>query len=89
MKKERCISHVRNYLPREDFTSYEDFKANYRLNIPADFNFAYDVIDEWAKQDPQKPALVRVDDFDAEERLTFHDLMERSMRRPTTINPSA
>ena len=71
---------LENYLPRENFTSYEDFKANYRLNIPADFNFAYDVIDEWAKQDPQKPALVRVDDFDAEERLTFHDLMERSMQ---------
>ncbi len=71
---------LENYLSRENFASYEDFKANYRLNIPADFNFAYDVIDEWAKQDPGKPALVRVDDFDAEERLTFRDLMERSMQ---------
>ena len=71
---------LEKYLPRENFTSYEGFKANYRLNIPNDFNFAYDVIDEWAKQDPQKPALVRVDDSDAEERLTFRDLMERSMQ---------
>ncbi len=27
------------YLPRIDFDSYEDFKANYRVNIPDDFNF--------------------------------------------------
>ena len=36
-----------------------DFKANYRLNIPEGFNFAYDVIDGWAEQDPDKPALLQ------------------------------
>lgn len=71
---------IEKFLPRTEFDSYEDFKANYRLNTPEDFNFAYDIIDEWANQDPQKPALVRVDDYDNEERCTFADLSERSMQ---------
>lgn len=69
---------IEKFLPRTEFSSYEDFKANYRLNIPSGFNFAYDVVDEWARLDPQKPALVWVDDAHNEERLTFYDLMERS-----------
>lgn len=69
---------VEKYLPRTEFESYADFKENYCLNIPDNFNFAYDVIDEWARQDAHKTALVRVDDYDFEERLTFAELSERS-----------
>ncbi|MEM1484672.1 AMP-binding protein [Oscillospiraceae bacterium PP1C4] len=69
---------IEKFLPCTEFSSYEDFKANYKLNIPENFNFAFDVIDEWAKQDPTKPALVWVDDAHNEEHLTFHDLMELS-----------
>lgn len=71
---------LENYLPREKFDSYEDFKKNYRLTIPQNFNFAYDVVDAWAKQDPQKLALVHVDHSDIEQRVTFLELMERSMQ---------
>ena len=69
---------LEKYLPRVQFDSYEDFKANYKLTIPEDFNFAYDIIDDWAKQDKNKPALVWVNDDFQEERLSFYDLMERS-----------
>ena len=70
---------VERFLPREQFDSYEDFKQNYRLQIPEDFNFAYDVIDQWAAQQFDKPALVRVaQDLDRVERLSFGQLMERS-----------
>lgn len=71
---------LEKYLPRAEFDSYEDFKQNYRLNVPDDFNFTYDVIDEWAKQDPQKPALVWVNDAMDEQRFTFAELSERSMQ---------
>lgn len=70
---------IEKFLPRTEFDSYEDFKANYRLNVPGDFNFAYDVIDEWAK-DPEKPALVWVNDDRDERRYTFKDLSEYSCR---------
>ncbi len=34
------------YCPRVEFDSYEDFYANYRCNVPDNFNFAYDVVDK-------------------------------------------
>jgi len=73
--------HLLNkYVPRTEFESYEDFKKNYTVNVPEGFNFAYDIIDEWAKLDPKKPALVWRDDFGNEERYTFRDLMLMSNR---------
>ena len=45
------MNHILSkYCPRIDFDSYEDFLANFRIDVPADFNFAYDVVDEWARE---------------------------------------
>ena len=71
---------IEKFLPRTQFDSYEDFKANYRLNIPENFNFSYDVIDEWARRDAKKPALVWVDGGAGERRLTFAELSALSMQ---------
>ena len=49
---------LERYLPRIEFDSYEDFKQNYQVNVPDNFNFAYDIVDEWAKLDNTKKALV-------------------------------
>jgi len=49
---------VSRYCPRIDFDSYEDFYANYKCNVPDDFNFAYDVVDEWSRLQPEKLALL-------------------------------
>ncbi len=62
------------FLPRIDFDSYEDFKKNYRVNIPENFNFGFDIVDEWAKQDESKKALVWCDDHDHEMVFTFKDI---------------
>jgi len=69
---------INKFLPRTDFDSYEDFKENYKLNIPDNFNFGYDVVDEWARVAPDKLALLRVDDFGNEERYTFSDMKRLS-----------
>ncbi|MCL1815871.1 MAG: AMP-binding protein [Treponema sp.] len=50
------------FLPRIDFEDYEDFFENYRCEAPENFNFAYDVVDEWARFDPGKPALLWTND---------------------------
>lgn len=68
------MSLVERYLPRTEFESYEDFKANYKVIVPENFNFAYDIIDEWVKQDPDKLALVWCDDKGHEKRLSFKDV---------------
>ena len=64
----------RKYLTRTEFDSYEDFKENYQVNIPANFNFAFDVVDEIAAKTPDKIALVWCDDQDDSATFTFADL---------------
>ena len=71
---------LEKFLPRIDFDSYEDFKKNYKVNVPENFNFAFDVVDEWAKQDENKEALVWVNDDGDEKRFTFKDLSLMSNR---------
>ena len=69
---------LKKYLPRIEFDSYEDFAQNYAVNVPENFNFAYDVVDEWASHDPEKRALVWCDDNDSEKIFTFKDISELS-----------
>lgn len=62
------------YLPRIEFNSYDDFKKNYKVNVPDNFNFGFDIVDEWAKQDENKKALVWCNDHDEEKIFTFRDI---------------
>ena len=64
----------RKYLTRTEFDSYEDFMENYRVDIPANFNFAFDVVDEIAAKTPDKIAMVWCDDRGGSARFTFADL---------------
>ena len=47
------------FLNKTDFTDYNDYYNNYKLNVPENFNFAYDVIEEYAKIAPDKRAIHR------------------------------
>jgi len=49
-------------VPRREFDSYEDFAANYRVNVPENFNFGTDVVDAIAAEDPDRRALVWCND---------------------------
>lgn len=71
---------LERFLPREEFSSYEDFKENFTLNIPKDFNFAYDVVDVWADTEPNKPALVWVNDAFEQRHLSFSEISKLSMQ---------
>ncbi|MDR1249669.1 MAG: AMP-binding protein [Treponema sp.] len=66
------------YCPRIDFDSYEDFFQNYRCVVPENFNFAYDVLDEWARIRPDKLALVWTNDDAEMKRYTFGDMKRLS-----------
>lgn len=69
---------LEKFLDRTEFTDYDDFKQNYRLNIPEHFNFGYDIVDEWARLDENKPALVWCDDEGNEKRFSFGDIKRMS-----------
>lgn len=70
---------IEKYLNRTDFSSYDDMKKNLSLNIPENFNFAYDVLDKWAETDPDKKALIWCDDKE-EKTITFGEMKELSDR---------
>jgi acetyl-CoA synthetase len=64
--------------PRTEFDSYQDFNENFRIVPPEDFNFGFDVVDEWARVEPDKMALVWCDDSSCEKRFTFTDMKRLS-----------
>ena len=68
------MSYEALYLKQTEFTSYEDFCENFKLNIPENFNFAYDIIDRYAIEQPERLALVWCDDNGQEKKFTFSDL---------------
>jgi acetyl-CoA synthetase len=65
---------LEKYLPQIEFNSYEEFIANYQINIPENFNFAFDVVDEIALKTPDKIAMVWCDDKGAEAVFTFEQM---------------
>ena len=65
---------LEKYLPRIDFDSYEDFIANYKVNIPKNFNFGFDIVDGWANEDRNKRALLWCNDHGEERSFTFREL---------------
>lgn len=68
------------FLPRIEFDSYEDFKENYRVNVPEDFNFGFDIVDAWAEQEPDKKALLWLSHDKEEKSFTFTDISKLSNR---------
>ncbi|MDR2672541.1 MAG: AMP-binding protein [Coriobacteriales bacterium] len=71
---------LKRYCPRIDFDSYDDFLTTFSIEVPEDFNFAYDVVDEWARLEPDKRALVWCDDFDNERVFSFSQISKLSIR---------
>ena len=66
------------YCPKIEFENYEDFYKNYRVNVPDNFNFAYDVVDEWAELQPKKSALLWTDDSEQVKSYSFADMKRLS-----------
>lgn len=61
-----------------DFTSYEDFYSRFKINVPDNFNFAYDVVDRLAAEKPGERALVWCNDKGEERVFTFSDIKRLS-----------
>ncbi|MGV8963302.1 MAG: AMP-binding protein [Candidatus Saccharimonadaceae bacterium] len=69
---------INKFLNQTNFSSTADFSENYKVNVPENFNFAYDVVDEWAKIAPDKNALCWVNDKEEHIRITYKELKEKS-----------
>lgn len=68
------------YVNRSDFVSYEDMKENLRINVPENFNYAYDILDELAEKKPDVRALVWCDDQGGERVFTYKEISDLSKK---------
>ena len=69
---------VERFLRQTSFVSVEDYKKNLEFIVPENFNFAYDVMDVWAEEAPEKLALLWTNDEGVEIRTTFGKLKEET-----------
>ncbi|MDR2772683.1 MAG: AMP-binding protein [Elusimicrobiota bacterium] len=71
---------------KTDFKSYEDFVKNYRIKVPKNFNFAFDVVDEIAQKTPNKVAMVWCNEKGQEKNFTFKDIKEKSAQTANMLS---
>ena len=62
------------------FSTYDDFNKKFRITRPESFNFAYDVADRIAQEEPDRLAVLWTDETGACIRYTFGQLKEESDR---------
>jgi len=66
------------YLLQTEFKDYQDFADNYHIQVPENFNFAFDVVDEIARQTPDKIVMVWCNDKGEEALFTFSQMKKYS-----------
>ena len=53
---------LERFIDKTTFESQEDFIKNFKIKVPENFNFGYDVVDAWAEEEPYKKALCWTND---------------------------
>ena len=74
------MSMLEQFVNRTEFSSYEDFREQLEIQVPENFNFAYDVVDAYAAAEPSRRAMVWCNDEGGEKIVTFADLKAGSDR---------
>lgn len=69
---------LEQFIKQTKFSSTEDFRDNFHVNIPDNFNFGYDVVDQWAKVNPTKRAICWSNDKGEHIDFTFQQIKEQS-----------
>ena len=64
---------LERFIDKTTFESQEDFIKNFKIKVPENFNFGYDVVDAWAEEEPDKKALCWTNDHGEHIDFTFAD----------------
>ena len=62
---------IERFLKQTRFCDQQDYEKNLAFIVPERFNFAYDVMDEWARERPDALAMLWTNDMGRQERITF------------------
>lgn len=69
---------LERFLTQTSFTSEEDYAQHLHFKIPENFNFAYDVMDAWATEEPDKVALLWASERGEEVSTTYREFKEQT-----------
>ena len=69
---------IEKYLQTSHFSNTEEFAKGFHIDIPQCFNFAYDIVDEWANKAPSKRALCWVNEHGHHHDFTFREMKQLS-----------
>lgn len=69
---------LERFLTQTNFTSEEDYARHLHFKIPENFNFAYDVMDAWATEEPDKVALLWASERGEEVSTTYREFKEQT-----------
>lgn len=69
---------LEDFLDKTEFESYHDFMKNFKVKVPENFNFGYDVVDRWAEREPDKEALLWTNDKGETRHFSFADMKRES-----------
>lgn len=71
---------LERFLDQLSYTSQEDFKQHFKIKVPENFNFGYDVVDAWAAERPEKNVLLWTNDKGEHIQFTYADLKKYTDR---------
>lgn len=74
---------------KPDYASAEDFLANYTYSAPENFNFARDVIDEYARLAPEQTAMIWTNEAGQERVFNFAQLSALSKKAANALREMA
>ena len=63
---------------KSKYSSYEDFMANCKIQVPENFNFGFDIVDATADAEPDKKAMIWCNEEGDERTFTFSDMKKYS-----------
>lgn len=67
-----------HFLKQTNFENYDDYIQNAVINVPDNFNFAYDVVDVIAETEPERVAILWTNDSHEKKTITFSELSRMS-----------
>ena len=79
---------IDRFLSQTSFSSQEDFVKNLKIHVPDNFNFGYDIVDAWAAEQPDKPALLWTNDKGEHHQFSFADMKPKTKLQMEIVNGS-
>ncbi len=67
-------------MQKENFSSYSEFCEKYKVEVPDNFNFAFDVVDKFAAETPNKLAMIHIDPDGVRAEKDFEFFSKESSR---------